>query len=122
VPPSIRQLRWRRIDPRLMPLGQLRNDILLYLLCMTPLVDCFGRNTQPSSDHVARCGALMIARNKYHLVFTSMKFVSDDEVVSEALERGASFRNKYGRICFELIKMWIPSTMIRRYTDILNLE
>jgi hypothetical protein len=69
----------------LVPLGQLRNDILFYLLCVTSLIDRIWRNTQPGSGHVARCGALMIARNKYHFVFPSMKVVSDNEVVSKAL-------------------------------------
>jgi hypothetical protein len=85
VPLSLRRLGPRRIDPSLVPLGQFCNDVLFYLLCVTSLIDCIWRNTQPGSGHIARCGALMIARNKYYLVFSSMKVVSDNEMVSKAL-------------------------------------
>jgi hypothetical protein len=90
--------------------GQLCNNILFYLLCMTTRVDRIGRNTQPVDGCVVRGGTVMATRNEHHLIFTPMKVISDDEVMPITFQCGAGFRNKESRISLELInKKWIPS-------------
>ncbi len=76
-----------------MPLGELRNDILLDLLWVSTRVYRVHRDTQPIDAYVSRC-ALMFARNKHHLVLTTMKVVSNNEVMSITFQRGAGFRNQ----------------------------
>jgi hypothetical protein len=76
------------------PLGELRNDILLDLLWVSTRIYRVHRDTQPVEPYVSRGGTLLFARNEYHLVFSTMKFVSNNEVVSITLQRGAGFRNQ----------------------------
>ena len=98
------------INPGLMSSGQLCDNILFYLFCMTTRVDRIGRNTQPIDGCVVRGGAVMATRNKHHLIFTSMKVISNNEVMPITFQCGAGFRNKESRISLELInKKWIPS-------------
>jgi hypothetical protein len=42
------------INPGLVPLAQLRNNIFFYLLGVTARVDRIGRNTQPVGRYIAR--------------------------------------------------------------------
>jgi hypothetical protein len=85
-----------------MPPAQLRNDILFYLLCVTTRVDRIGRDTQPVDGYVAVGGTVMVVRNKYYLIFTSMEVVSDNEMVPIAFQRGARFRNNESRVGLKL--------------------
>jgi hypothetical protein len=85
-------------------------------------VDRVGRNTQPVDGYVVQGETLFAARNEYHLVFASVKVVSDDEVVSVTLQRGLCFRNKQSRISLKLMKRWILSTTIHGCINILNLK
>jgi len=80
--------RWQRprpINPGLVPLGQVRNNVLFYLLSVTARVDRIGRNTQPVGADVARGGAAIVPRNEHYLIFTSMEVVPDDEMMSITL-------------------------------------
>ena len=76
-----------------MPLGELRNDVFFDLLWMSTRIYRVHRDTQPVEPYVSRGGTLLFARNEYDLVLSTMKLVSDNEVVSIPLQRGAGFRN-----------------------------
>lgn len=105
-----RRPRPRAINPGLVSSGQLCNNILFYLLCMTTRVGRIGRNTQPVDGCVVRDGAVMITRNKHHFIFTSMKVISDNEMMAITFQCGAGFRNNESRISLQLIdESWIPS-------------
>ncbi len=98
------------INPSLVSSGQLCNNILFYLFCMTTRVDRIGRNTQPVDGCVVCGGTVMATRNKHHLIFTSMEVISDNEMMPITFQCGAGFRNKESGISLELInKKWIPS-------------
>jgi hypothetical protein len=86
------------------PPAQLRNNILLYLLYVTPRVDRIGRYAQPVGGHVARSGTVVAARNEYNLVFTSMEVISYNEMMPITFQRATRFRNKESRIRLKLIK------------------
>jgi hypothetical protein len=88
-------------------LSQFRNNILFYLFRVSTRVDRIDRDAQPVDIDVARGTATMIARNENYFVFTLMKFISDDEMVSITLQRGTRFRNKQRRIGLELMKRQI---------------
>jgi len=80
--------RWqlpRPVNPGLVPLGQFRNNVLFYLLCVTARVDRIGSNTQPVGADVARGGAAIVPRNEHYLIFTSMEVVPDNEMMSITL-------------------------------------
>ena len=112
--PSHMLLRQRPFDPRLMPLGELRDNVFFDLLWVSTRVYRVPRDTQPIDTYVTRCGTFMFARNEYHLELTTMKVVSDDEVMSIPLQRGAGFWNKKRGICFKLVE----SCELRRYANI----
>ena len=76
-----------------MPLGELRNDVLFDLLWMSTRIYRVHGDTQPVEPYISRGSTLLFARNEYDLVFSTMKLVSDNEVVSIPLQRGAGFRN-----------------------------
>ena len=77
-----------------MPRGELRNDILLDLFWLSTRVYRVPRDTQPVDAYVSRGGTLLFARNEHHLVLSTMKLVSNNEMVSITLQRGAGFRNE----------------------------
>ncbi len=105
-----RRPRLRTINPGLVSSGQLCNNILFYLFCMTTRVDRIGRNTQPIDGCVVRGGTVMATRDKHHLIFTSMEVISNNEVMTITFQCGAGFRNKESRIGLELINdKLIPS-------------
>ena len=106
----------------MVPLGKFRHNILFYLLWVTARVYRIRGNTQPVDPDVTRGGAVMVGRDEYYLIFTSMEVVSDNEMMTVTLQRGACFRDKQRRIRLKLIERWISSTTIRRCIDILNLE
>lgn len=54
----------------------------------------------------------MAARNEYHLIFTSMEVISDNEMMPITFQCAARFRNEESRISLELIKRLIASTLI----------
>jgi len=117
---SPRLLRQQPIDPSLVSPGQLRNNVLFYFLWVATRVDHIRRDTQPVDGYVVQGGIPFAARNEYHLVFASVKVVSDDEVVSVSLQRGLCFRNKQSRISLKLMKRWIPSTMVHGCTVLMH--
>ncbi len=105
-----RRPRLRTINPGLMPLGQLCNNILFYLLCVTTRIDRIGRNTQPVDGCVAHGSTVITTRNEHHFIFTSMEVISDNEVMPITFQCGAGFRNKESRVSLKLIKKsGIPS-------------
>lgn len=77
-----------------MPLGELRNDVLFDLLWMSTRIYRVHGDTQPVEPYISRGSTLLFARNEYDLVFSTMKLVSDNEVVSIPLQRGTGFRNE----------------------------
>jgi hypothetical protein len=120
---SPRLPRLRTLNPGLVSFAQLCNDILLYLLCVAARVDRIGRNTQPVDGYVALGGTVMVARNEHYLVFTPMEVVSDDEMMPITFQRAARFRNKESGVSLKLNeKKRMPSTMIRGYISLRNLE
>jgi hypothetical protein len=110
--------RLRAINPGLVSSGQLCNNILFYLFCMTTRVDRIGRNTQPIDGCVVRGGTVMATRNKHHLIFTSTEVISNNEVMPITFQCGAGFRNKESRISLELINKKVDSVNQPRYADI----
>jgi hypothetical protein len=82
---SPRPQRKRPTNPGLVPLGQFRHNILFYLLRVATRVDRIHRNTQPVDPDVTRSGAVVVGRNEYYLIFTSMEVISDNEVVTITL-------------------------------------
>jgi hypothetical protein len=82
------------IYPGLVPLGELLNDILFDLLWISTRIYRVHGDTQPVEPHVSRGGTQLFARNEHHLVFSTMKFVSNNEVVPITLQRGAGFWNQ----------------------------
>lgn len=76
-----------------MPLGELRNDILLDFLWVSTRIYRVHRDAQPVEPYVSRGGTLLFARNENDLVFSTIKLVSNNEVVSITFQRSAGFRN-----------------------------
>ena len=76
-----------------MPLGELRNNILLDFLWVSTRIYRVHRDTQPVEPYVSRGGTLLFARNENDLVFSTIKLVSNNEVVSITFQRSAGFRN-----------------------------
>lgn len=112
----------RTINPGLVSLAQLCNNILFYLLGVTTRVDRVGRNTQPVGGYVAHGGTVMTARNEYHLIFTPMEVISDNEMMPITFQCATRFRNEESGISLELIKRLISSTMICGIYHVRNLE
>jgi hypothetical protein len=68
-----------------MLLGELRNNILFDLFWVSSRVYRVPRDTQPVDAHVSGGGTSLFARNEYHLVFSTLKVVSNNEMVSITL-------------------------------------